>query len=646
MNGNRWRLGAACLAVAASLAWTGCVEERCYLDEHCPAPKVCGPAGTCVWRCTTDPECGTGFVCRDHACVPGGPVDPDATGADLPPEAASPEPFCPEDMLLVERTFCVDRYEASRPDASATRAGVDGSRAVSRAGVIPWQVGGDNAAAQAACVAAGKRLCTPVEWEFACKGPADTTYGYGNGYNPLLCNGIDTYCDCDGACADKSPCPFAGCQNTCGATFRLEPTGSFPACTNGFGVFDMNGNLWEHVLDGSGRTVRGGAFNCADSRELHQCAYVPNNWTPSALGFRCCREPEWRLPGEDAVQDVAGPDLPLLDLTPADPGPADPGGADTPRENGCIDPDDGTPDPGVDPGVDPGTDPGTDPGIDPGIDPGADPGFIDPGNDPGFDPGFDPGADPGFDPGADPGFDPGTDPGTDPGIPPEPCPSDMVRIRPNLAQPGWCMDRYEASRADATSSSYGSSNLPSSRPGVLPWWGSGTDLVLVQAACESVGKRPCTLDEWLPACTGTANRTYVYGNAYVADACNGIDAFCYCGTGTACADVALCPFPHCRVGKDAACVETLGDAGKCGPCSAAFHVAPTGSFGACVNEWGARDICGNVWELVVGTDGLAHFRGGAYNCSDSEWLHRCDTDVLPNQVNAKGFRCCRDVTSP
>ncbi len=590
---------------AFALIHAGCIDERCYDDAHCPAPKVCGPEGRCAWKCVRDPDCGIGFVCREHVCVPGGPADPDALTGDLGRDAVAPVPICPDDMALVANTFCVDRHEASRPDATASFAGVAQGPATSRAGVLPWMVP-DNATADAACQAAGKRLCTPAEWEYACKGPEGTVYAYGEDYDPATCNGIDTYCRCDTTCASVLKCPYAGCFGSrspaqdggpCQADFRLEPTGTFPDCTNAFGVFDMNGNLWEHVRGGGDRSVRGGAFNCSNSKKFHRCDYVPGTWTPSALGFRCCQEPDWVQPGQDAWQEVAAPDLPFTDAPWTDLPPADAGSGDAPSENGpseggCLDPDPGPGDSGADAGVDPG--------------------------------------------GSDPGADPGTDPGTDPGVPPAPCPSDMVRIRPVATETGWCLDRYEASRADATASTVGTSAVATSRDGVLPWWSSSLDLPTVASACAAAGKRPCTVGEWVPACSGTSGRTYVYGSQYVANACNGIDAFCDCAA--TCATVALCPYPHCRVQSS--------PAGDGGPCGANFHLTPTGSFPACVNEWGAFDINGNAWELVVGTDGLAHLRGGAYNCGDSEWLHRCDTDVLPNQVNVKGFRCCRDVTSP
>jgi hypothetical protein len=192
-------------------------------------------------------------------------------------------------MVAIENQFCIDVYEASRPDATALSAGIESTTAISEQGVLPWQVS-SNAEAQAACEAANKTLCTERQWYMACSGPAGRTYGYGNSYSATTCNGIDKYCRCGSGitCENRDPCPFPHCYHTCGASFRLDPTGQNGNCTNGYGVFDMNGNLWEHVFGGDDTRIRGGAYNCSDSEQLHRCDYIPGVWTPSARGFRCC----------------------------------------------------------------------------------------------------------------------------------------------------------------------------------------------------------------------------------------------------------------------------------------------------------------------------------------------------------------------
>ena len=253
-----------CLISVCAIPATGCVvSERCFSNKDCAKDQICDERG----RCTARPAL---------------------------PDSATPI-RCPlANMVKVAEAFCIDLYEASRLDATETSAGQVETVALSVEGVLPWQVE-SNAAAEAACVAAGKRLCTAAEWLVACQGPDGTVYSYGDTYEETTCNGIDTFGD---------PTLWE---------FKLMPTGSFPGCTNSWGVFDINGNLWEHVAGGSDKTVRGGAFNCGDSRTLHRCDYIPG-WVPSARGFRCCADgvPE----GGDAG---ALPDLPSPpDLSPGD----------------------------------------------------------------------------------------------------------------------------------------------------------------------------------------------------------------------------------------------------------------------------------------------------------------------------------------
>ena len=148
-----------------------------------------------------------------------------------------------------------------------------------------------------------------------------------------------------------------------------------------------------------------------------------------------------------------------------------------------------------------------------------------------------------------------------------------------------------------------------------------------------MGKRLCRADEWRVACQGPTVSVYAYGSTYDPITCNGIDTYCHCSA-PACSALTSCPYPHCYNQASAA---EIG-----GPCGAGFRVMPTGSFPACVNSAGVMDLNGNVWEIVDSQDGLEHFRGGAFNCGDSELLHRCDYDAIWNP-SARGFRCCKDL---
>lgn len=210
---------------------------------------------------------------------------------------------CPEGMVSVDGAYCMDQYEASRPDASADDAGTDTSLAVSRPGVIPWFENPVSQAAvnefAAACRRAGKHLCTEDEWYAACAGNSGRAYVFGDIFDREVCNCVDTFCDdyCrENAIAD---CALdADCGYVYGS-FHVAPTGSFPDCVDEYGALDINGNVWEVVVSDSDRRgyeIRGGAFNCAGASERLRCTYNAG-WSQLYAGFRCCQGP-----GDGAVR--------------------------------------------------------------------------------------------------------------------------------------------------------------------------------------------------------------------------------------------------------------------------------------------------------------------------------------------------------
>jgi hypothetical protein len=201
-------------------------------------------------------------------------------------------------MVLVSGSFCMDLYEASRPDATSTSEGTKVGAARNVKGVLPWQMNwlakpGDNLKeARKACTDAGKYLCKLSQWITACEGPKKLTYCYGNTYQADTCNGIDKHCYCNStACKSIRPCPFTRCELTCLADFKVDPTGSSPGCKNHWGVLDITGNVWELADSTDGKEhLRGGAYNCGDSVSLHRCDH-DGTWGPTARGFRCCASP-------------------------------------------------------------------------------------------------------------------------------------------------------------------------------------------------------------------------------------------------------------------------------------------------------------------------------------------------------------------
>lgn len=149
------------------------------------------------------------------------------------------------------KTVCVDAYEyPNQPEA-----------------VVKDMVSHDEAVKL--CEQAGKRLCRFDEWSVACKGKDEFRYSYGPSYKPFKCN-----------------------TNTKSA----RRAGRKEECRSWYGMYDMNGNLWEWTDTPAKEMpnrylVAGGAW---DTQNESKCTDTKYSFYPqnqyNFVGFRCCAD--------------------------------------------------------------------------------------------------------------------------------------------------------------------------------------------------------------------------------------------------------------------------------------------------------------------------------------------------------------------
>lgn len=247
-----------------------------------------GALGVCVDKgvIICDPQNSGKTVC--NVAVPPAPLPPTpekCNGIDDDCDGFIDEELDPmafdADMIPGSNPMVfVDRYEASRPDASTQNAGILETVACSKSGVLPW-TGGSYSEAEAACAARGNgfRLCTAAELEAACNGGmANMAYPYGMNYDALACYGVDN----------------ANSMNAAHAT------GDLAMCMTMSGSYDLSGNVTEWTSTQTNASVapdrifqlHGGSYlspqlGLACKMDLPARAaeqtLLPN------IGFRCCR---------------------------------------------------------------------------------------------------------------------------------------------------------------------------------------------------------------------------------------------------------------------------------------------------------------------------------------------------------------------
>ena len=128
--------------------------------------------------------------------------------------------------------------------------------------------------ARATCSKLGKRLCTELEWEHACKGPSQYTYEYGERYREDTC----------GTGAPVIPRP-SGIKVGCQSDFHVHDLHG--------GVFEWTDSRWARGMGNANKVaIRGG--NDGAGEVVGRCANAEPRapeTRSSSIGLRCCLGP-------------------------------------------------------------------------------------------------------------------------------------------------------------------------------------------------------------------------------------------------------------------------------------------------------------------------------------------------------------------
>ena len=174
--------------------------------------------------------------------------------------------------------FCMDRYEWPN-----------------RKGELPRTLTSWNEA-KAFCASVAKRLCTDVEFNFACEGEEMRPYVYGFTRDATKCNFDKPYRPRSFVFTPWEKCmDDASCKLAFAAIDQRAPAGANPECVSPEGIFDLNGNVNEWVslpFNKSPRRsgLKGGWWGPVRDRCRPTTTFHDEADYGYEVGFRCCAD--------------------------------------------------------------------------------------------------------------------------------------------------------------------------------------------------------------------------------------------------------------------------------------------------------------------------------------------------------------------
>jgi hypothetical protein len=159
--------------------------------------------------------------------------------------------------------------------------------------------------AKKVCELQGKRLCSDVEWNIACRGDPeggdDWKYAYGDKLDLEICN---TNLRHRTACVVQNA---ASTWKTCSTD--TEPSGAFPKCRSRFGVFDQHGNVAEVMMRREGDKVltqlKGSAWFYVElAKEPNEPVPATTTNKTGAYPDHCNFDPRWHVEQLDQAMHV------------------------------------------------------------------------------------------------------------------------------------------------------------------------------------------------------------------------------------------------------------------------------------------------------------------------------------------------------